>query len=228
MSCRSCESSVYTALDVWFWTVKSGRVTPAKKEPGRREACRAVCIEGAWPRKERALRYAHNAVQTHTTRRARLHVAYEQRLATNLRRFYKLLWKMLQPISMLAFSFTLSLRARPLRPVFWIDELAAEAFAELHRVLGLSKAEDVHVDAVAVERMAALAQRQLLAEQTDSHVVASRAARGGKSDLVRPVTVDDVFTELSSTIDHAGHSLVVLTARAHATHQAFRPSRRVA
>jgi hypothetical protein len=49
-------------------------------------------------------------------------------------------------------------RARPFWPVLRIDELAAEALSELFGVHTLREAEDVDVDAVAVKRMAAVAQ----------------------------------------------------------------------
>ena len=44
-----------------------------------------------------------------------------------------------------------SFRAGPLRPIFGIDEVAAEAIAELLGVRALGKAEDEHVGVVAAE-----------------------------------------------------------------------------
>ena len=54
----------------------------------------------------------------------------------------------------------LSPRARPLGAFFRIDELAAEVLAELHGVLALGEAEDVHVGAVLIEGMPLRAERR--------------------------------------------------------------------
>ena len=110
----------------------------------------------------------------------------------------------------------LTTEARPLRPILRIDELAAELLPETSSVIALSEAEHVEVRAIAIEGMAAVAQRQAFAEKADGHVVAAGAAVCGKGDLVGPVAVDRRFAELASAIDHAT-TKVLVAARAHAT-----------
>ena len=65
--------------------------------------------------------------------------------------------------------------AWPLWPMLGIDELAAEVQLKLLGVRPLGKAEDIHVDAVAVKAMAARAKRKPLAEKADGDVVAAAA-----------------------------------------------------
>ena len=103
-------------------------------------------------------------------------------------------------------ALQLSPRARPLGPVLGIEELAAEARAELLRVLPLGEAEDAEVGSVAVEGMAAVAQRQVLAEEADGDVVAAAAAVGGQRHLAGPVAVDPGLAELLLCGRSRGHS----------------------
>ena len=108
-------------------------------------------------------------------------------------------------------------RARPLGAALRIDELAAETLAELLGVLALGKAEDVHVGAIAIEAMASRTEREVLAEETNSQVVAAGAAGRGERDLMRPVAVYRRFAELASSVDHGSPSRTGLVAtRAHA------------
>ena len=55
----------------------------------------------------------------------------------------------------------------PVRAVFRVDELTAEALLKLLGVLALGEAEDVHVGAVAIEAMASGTEREVLAEETN-------------------------------------------------------------
>jgi hypothetical protein len=80
---------------------------------------------------------------------------------------------------------------------------AAEALAEVLGVLPLGQAEDVEVRAVAVEGMAAVAQRQALAEPPDGDLIAAGAPIGRERHLVRPAAVDGGFVEFTSAVDHA-------------------------
>ena len=110
--------------------------------------------------------------------------------------------------------------ARPLRPVLGIDELPAEALAELLGVRTLREAKHVHVHAVtssikcivatglsgaAVEGMPTRAQRQILGKEVDGHEAAARAAVCGEHHLMRLVAVDCRFAELASSVDHGHH-----------------------
>ena len=74
---------------------------------------------------------------------------------------------------------------------------------ELLGVLSLGEAEDVHVGAVSIEGMPSRAECEVLAEEVNGHIVAAGTAVCRKRYLVRPVAVDDVLAELSSTIEHA-------------------------
>ena len=65
------------------------------------------------------------------------------------------------------FFESLMVRARPLRPVLRIDELAAEPVAELLCVFAPGKAEEIEIRAVAIESVTAVAERQALAEETN-------------------------------------------------------------
>ena len=101
----------------------------------------------------------------------------------------------------------LATRARPLGAVLGIDELAAKAIAELFGVLALGKAEDVHVRAVSIKRMAARGKRQVLAEKTNRHIVAASAAISRKRHLMRPIAINRVLAEFASAL-HASVSFV--------------------
>ena len=70
-------------------------------------------------------------------------------------------------------------------------------------MLAHGETEYGHVDVIPTEGVAAVGQRKPLAEEADGRVIAASAAVCGERYLVRPVAVDDVLAELSSTIEHA-------------------------
>ena len=94
----------------------------------------------------------------------------------------------------------LATRAGPLGAVLRIDELTAKAIAELFGVLALGKAEDVHIRAVSMKRMATRGERQTLAEETNRHRVAAGAAVGGRRHLMGPIAIDRVLAGFVSTM----------------------------
>jgi hypothetical protein len=81
-------------------------------------------------------------------------------------------------------------QAGPFGASFRIDEIAAEARPEALGVIALGEAENGHVDAVMPKGVAAVAEREALAEETHRHVVAAAAVSGRQGDLGRPAAVD--------------------------------------
>ena len=94
----------------------------------------------------------------------------------------------------------LATRAGPLGAVLRIDELTAKAVAELFGVLALGKAEDVHVRAVSIKRMATRGERQSLADEMNRHTNAAGTAISGKRHLMRPIAIDRVLAEFASAM----------------------------
>ena len=103
----------------------------------------------------------------------------------------------------------------------------AEALAELLDVLVLGKAEDIHVGAVSIEGMSSRAERQILAKQTNGHIVAAGAAIGGERDLMQPVAVDRRLAEFEWVFLYRG-LLVWLGVPPPAEHATQRSERRTA
>jgi len=75
--------------------------------------------------------------------------------------------------------------------------IRTEAISELLCVRALCETEDVHVDVIAAERMAAGAQRQAFAKEADGQVVGAAAAMGRERDLMRPRAIDRSFAEFA-------------------------------
>ena len=82
----------------------------------------------------------------------------------------------------------LAFGARPLGPVFGIEEITAKASAELFGVRALCETEDRHVDVVLTVQVAARAERQTLrfAEELDREVPVPYAAIRGQRHLMWP------------------------------------------